>query len=136
MRGAGWSLRGRAGLVAALLVAVNPLLVWYSQEARAYSLFVLATALSFWLFARAHARPTMQRLVAWGLVSALALCTHYFAVFVVAAEALLLLAMRRAPLRRRLAGVGIVVAAAGALAGLAWTQHTHARWQGVFALRI
>src|SRR4051812_20123461 len=126
----------RAGLVAALLVAVNPVLVWYSQEARAYSLFVLVTALSFWLFARAHARPTIRRLVAWGLVSALALCTHYFAVFVVAAEALLLLAVRRAPLRRRLAGAGIVAAAAGALAGLAWTQHTHARWQGVFALRV
>ena len=31
----------RAGLVAAALVAVNPYFVWYSQEARSYSLLVL-----------------------------------------------------------------------------------------------
>ena len=31
----------RAGVAAAALVAVNPLLVWYSQEARAYSVLVL-----------------------------------------------------------------------------------------------
>src|SRR5438876_576650 len=31
----------RAGLIAAALFAVNPLLVWYSQEARAYALLAL-----------------------------------------------------------------------------------------------
>ncbi len=30
----------RAAVLAAALVAVNPLFVWYSQEARAYALFV------------------------------------------------------------------------------------------------
>jgi len=35
----------RAGLIAAALVAVNPLFVWYSQEARAYALFVLTALL-------------------------------------------------------------------------------------------
>src|ERR1700687_4805193 len=34
----------RAALVAAALVAVNPLFVWYSQEARAYALLVLTVA--------------------------------------------------------------------------------------------
>ena len=39
----------RAGLIAAALVTVNPLLVWYSQEARVYALFVaLAGAHPFW----------------------------------------------------------------------------------------
>jgi mannosyltransferase len=37
----------RAGLAAAALVAVNPMLLWYSQEARAYALFSLLTAISF-----------------------------------------------------------------------------------------
>ena len=37
-------LRGRrAGIAAAALVAVNPMLLWYSQEARAYALFSLLT---------------------------------------------------------------------------------------------
>src|SRR3954453_11509327 len=34
---------GRVGVVAAALVAVNPMLVWYSQEARGYALFALLT---------------------------------------------------------------------------------------------
>ena len=36
----------RAALACAAIVAVNPLFVWYSQEARAYSLFVLFAALA------------------------------------------------------------------------------------------
>src|SRR5829696_6847352 len=43
----------RAGLVAAALAACSPLLVWYSQESRAYALLALMTALTLWLFARA-----------------------------------------------------------------------------------
>src|SRR5205809_3615402 len=34
----------RAGLITAALVATSPFLVWYSQEARSYSLFVLTGA--------------------------------------------------------------------------------------------
>src|SRR5215212_1490594 len=33
----------RAGLLAAMAVAVSPLMVWYSQEARAYALLVLTS---------------------------------------------------------------------------------------------
>jgi mannosyltransferase len=40
----------RAGLVVAALAAVNPLLVWYSQEARSYALVVLLTGLSLVFF--------------------------------------------------------------------------------------
>src|SRR5947209_3430985 len=35
----------RAGLIAAALVACNPLLIWYSQEARSYALLLLMTSL-------------------------------------------------------------------------------------------
>jgi mannosyltransferase len=112
----------RVGLLAALLVAVNPLLIWYSQEARSYSLLVLLTATTFWLFARARAAPAPARLLAWAGASALALCTHYFAVFVVLPEALMLLADRRAGLRLRLVAVGSVGAVGALLAGLADTQ--------------
>ena len=34
----------RAGLIAAALAACNPLLIWYSQEARSYELLVLLTS--------------------------------------------------------------------------------------------
>jgi len=44
----------RAGLVAAAIVAVSPALIWFSQDARAYALVFLLTALSFLFFARAR----------------------------------------------------------------------------------
>ena len=47
----------RAAIVCAALVAVNPLFVWYSQEARAYALFVLMAALAMLCFLRALREP-------------------------------------------------------------------------------
>jgi mannosyltransferase len=79
-----------AGVIAAAAFAVNPLLVWYSQEARAYSLLVLLTTGSLLFFARSLNRQPGS-LMWWAIVSSLALATHYFALFVVAAEALVLL---------------------------------------------
>ena len=50
----GAELRGRrAGIVAAALVAVNPMLLWYSQEARGYALLALLTAAAALYFVRA-----------------------------------------------------------------------------------
>jgi len=47
----------RVGLIAAAIVAVNPFLIWFSQDARAYSLVFLLTCLSFLFFARALRDP-------------------------------------------------------------------------------
>jgi mannosyltransferase len=71
----------RSGLIAAALVAVNPFLVWYSQEARAYALFAFFSAVSLMFFARRSALP-------WAVASALAIATHYFAIFLVAPMAI------------------------------------------------
>lgn len=107
----------RAALAASALAAVSPLLVWYSQEARAYALLVLLCALSFLWFARGVRRE--EGLWAWALFSALALTTHYFAAFPVAAEALLLL---RARGRAALPPVAVVGLAGAALLPLAIEQ--------------
>jgi mannosyltransferase len=125
----GRALAGRrVGLIAAALVAVNPLLVWYSQEARAYALLVLVSTLSLWLFVRARTRPTLGRLLAWALAAAVALCTHYFALFVVAPEALVLLAARRARLGWRLLALLLVGGVATSLLGLALAQRARTYW--------
>jgi mannosyltransferase len=84
----------RAGLVAAALVAVNPFLVWYSQEARSYALLGLLGAASLLLFGWAL-RGDRRGLVAWAAVSALAVATHHFALFLVAAEAIWLVLVLR-----------------------------------------
>ena len=55
----------RAGLLGAALVACSPLLVWYSQEARAYALLGLLSALSVLAFEGARRRPSGSRLASW-----------------------------------------------------------------------
>jgi hypothetical protein len=101
-----------AGVVAAALVAFNPLLVWYSQEARPYSLLVLLGGLSLLFFLRANGRRERRDLWLWALVSALALLTHYFAAFLVVPEGLWLAWAWRPRLPALLAGAA--VAAVGA----------------------
>jgi mannosyltransferase len=99
-------ISGRAGLIAAGLVACNPLLIWYSQEARSYSLLVLLTAVSLLAFAYAVATPSRRTLSVWVIASGLALATHYYALLAIVPQALWLLA---AHWRRRAVQVAIVI---------------------------
>ncbi len=127
-------LRGRrAGLMAAALVAVNPMLLWYSQEARAYALLALLCAVSLLYCVRALRYGRRRDLTIWGIVSALALATHYFAIFPILAE-IVLLARRRG--RDSLAGLWIIAVAGLLLAPLAIHQMSigHAEWIGTFSL--
>jgi mannosyltransferase len=111
----------RAGVITAALVATSPFLIWYSQEARAYALLGLLAASSVALFVRLTKRPSGRLLTAWALTSALALATHYFAVFLIAPEALWLLARGRPRVRVVLA-VGGLAAVSAALLPLALHQ--------------
>ncbi|HZP72549.1 MAG TPA: glycosyltransferase family 39 protein [Gaiellaceae bacterium] len=71
----------RLGLVAALIAATSPYLVFYSQEARAYALFTLLTILSVVCCLRAIAAPSPRAIAWWSLSIAAAIATHYFAIF-------------------------------------------------------
>ncbi len=71
---------------------MNPLFVWYSQEARAYGLFVLMSALAMFCFLRAQQEPTPRRLAAFAATASLALLSHYFAAFLLAPMIVMLLA--------------------------------------------
>lgn len=108
--GIGRRLAGeRAAIALAALVAVHPLLVYYSQEARGYAAVALACALGFMWFLDGAAWR-------WALASAVALACHYFAIFPVGIEAAILLA------RRRYAPVAAVGAAGLALLPLLTRQ--------------
>jgi mannosyltransferase len=114
-------LRSRlGGLVVAALTSVAPVLVWYSQEARSYALFVFLGALSVLFFARAIDNPSRLNLWSWTAASALAIATHYFAGFLVLAETLIFL--RRLG-RRAVPSIGAVLLVAAALAPLAYHQY-------------
>jgi len=115
----------RAALASAALIACNPLLWWFSQEARAYALLIALAILGALLWLRALRAPSNERaLLAWGAVAALALATHYYALFLVAPQALWLLV--RAPgIRERAAALALPVLAGVALLPLALTQRTN-----------
>jgi mannosyltransferase len=130
----GAELRGRrAGLWLAGLVAVNPMLLWYSQEARAYSLLVALCAVSLLFTLRAVRGGARRDYIWWGVFSGLAVATHYFAIFPIVAEVFLLW---RARGRASWPGLAILAAACAALAPLAHHQMAigHADWIGNFGL--
>jgi 4-amino-4-deoxy-L-arabinose transferase-like glycosyltransferase len=133
--GIGRELAGaRAAAACAAIVAVNPLFVWYSQEARAYALFVLLSALAILCFLRARRQPTRGRMAAFALCGSLALLTHYFAVFLLAPMALVLLA-DRATRRPALPAVGVIAAVGAGLLPLIIAQGGHnTQWIGRWAL--
>lgn len=126
----GSELRGRrTGIVAAALVAVNPMLLWYSQEARSYALLALLTAAAALYFVRALRAGRRRDLTLWGVFSVLALATHYFAIFPIALEAVWLLKRRG---RSALAGLWVVLLGGLALTPLVIHQASlgHAEWIG------
>jgi Dolichyl-phosphate-mannose-protein mannosyltransferase len=130
----------RAALIAGTLVAVNPLFVWYSQEARVYALFVLTSAIAMLCFLRALAVPSGRRLAAFALAAAIALLTHYFSVFLLAPMALWLLRGRAGrPLigggRAAAAAVAVPALTGAALVPLIVAQGGHGtQWIGRWAL--
>ncbi|HUM68605.1 MAG TPA: glycosyltransferase family 39 protein, partial [Chloroflexota bacterium] len=86
--------RGGMVLVAALLTAVNPALIYYSQETRMYALLGLLAVLSAWALWQWWAALGQVRW-AWGaayvLLAAAGLYTHYFFPAVLVAQNLVVL---------------------------------------------
>lgn len=119
----------RAALIVAALTAFNPFLIWYSQEARAYSMLVLLSACTVLAFAYALERPRALSLALWALACVLALLTHYYALIVIVPEAVWLLYEHR---RSRAVQLGIAGVVAGGLAllplAITQTQTHNNRW--------
>jgi uncharacterized membrane protein len=125
----------RVGVAAAALVAVNPMLVWYGQEARAYALLALFSAGALWCFVVALETPSRNVLAGWALLSMLALATHYFAVFAWLPEAVWLLARHRRLAATWLASAAVAVVGLGLVALAAAQQgHGNPNWIGSIAL--
>ncbi len=122
----------RAGVVAAALTACNPLLVWYSQEFRPYETMVLLSGAGLLAFAHARERPTTKALIAWAVLSALALANHYYAMLTVVPEAVWLLVIHRRDrsLKAVVLAVALVAACGLALLPLAISQNStgNASW--------
>ncbi|MBV8217677.1 MAG: glycosyltransferase family 39 protein [Solirubrobacterales bacterium] len=116
----------RAGVITAALVACNPLLIWYAQEARSYELLVLFSGLSLLGFAYLLERPTAGTAAGWVIASALALATHYYAILLIVPEAICLLVIHRRT-RAVQTAVGLVALGGLALIPLALSQQRTGR---------
>lgn len=75
----------RAAQLAALFVALGPLLVRYGQEARMYGLVALLVTLAVYCLIRAMHRSQNRWWILYSLSLAAALYTHYYAIFVLPA---------------------------------------------------
>jgi mannosyltransferase len=85
----------RVGLIASSLLATNAFHIYYSQEARAYSLVVLFTTLSSLFFVRAIECRSNWNWVCYVLTATLASYSHFFAWLIIGAQWISLLALRR-----------------------------------------
>jgi uncharacterized membrane protein len=127
----------RTARIAALLVAVNPMLVWYSQEARPYALLAFLGAASLWACARAVRRRRPFDCVVWGVVAALTVATHYFGVFAVVPEAVWLTIALRHHWRRVALAVAPLAITVASLATYALAQRTQKQeWMRLWPVRV
>ena len=102
----------RAGLLAAFLATINPLQVWYAQEARMYAFLLLLTTTASYALWRALAGDSLRRwFLLYLLFAGLSFLTHYTAIFLIGAHFLfwvwLLLGHRQR--RLLLIGSGVVL---------------------------
>ncbi|MGQ9502212.1 MAG: glycosyltransferase family 39 protein [Anaerolineae bacterium] len=91
------SLFGRqVALLSSALIALNPFLVWYSQEARMYALAAFVAACATWYFASAlrafeGGRASVLHWIAYSACVVIGLYTHLYTAFSVPAHGMYLL---------------------------------------------
>ncbi len=81
----------KTGLIAAALLAVNYFHIWYSQEGRPYAMFALMAIFSFYRLIIFIKRSTLKNALYYGLFSALMIDTHFFGLFVLVSQAIIIL---------------------------------------------
>jgi len=79
------------GLIAALLMAVSIFHIQYSQEARVYTMYSAATCFSFYHMYLFVLQPSRQRSIWYGLSTVWMLASHFFGLFGLAAQGIIVL---------------------------------------------
>jgi len=92
----------KAALAAALLFALSPTHVYYSQEARGYTMTILLVLASTWSFVRAVQEDRERDWLLWVVFSTIAFYSHLFSCLVLLAQAASLLALREPRIWRRM----------------------------------
>lgn len=85
----------KTGLFAALFMALAPLHVYYSQEARMYSFAAFSVALSFYFFWKVLNKGNMVNLVGYGISNAFVLYSDYLAYLIFPTQFIYFLLFKR-----------------------------------------
>ncbi len=107
-----------AAVVAATVLALSPVHIWYSQEARMYTMTVLLVAISYLAIIAFYRSGQMRWVMAYGLSVLCALYVDYSSIYALAPQLLLLIYI--AKVRRREAYKLWIAGAAAILAFLPW----------------
>jgi hypothetical protein len=111
----------RAALLASLVLALAPLHIWYSQEARMYALALCFVALSYLALIAFEQTRRTGWVVLYGVVTLIALYTSYSSIYALAPQGLLFILVT---LRLRRASAPLWLAAFGVGLGfLPWFGH-------------
>ena len=100
----------RVGLASALILAISPMHIWYSQEARGYCLSTFLTMLMAYFFFSAVKKNRLCLWVGFILSSGAAVYTNYFCFYVlIAVSALFFLKIYRHLLWQWIASIGFIL---------------------------
>ncbi len=135
------------GLISPLFLAVNAFHIWYSLEARSYSLLVFLATLSSYCFVEGIRKPSATKWSLYAISTALAAYSHFFGVLLLPAHAVSLLFLRRERVPRAYliasyAGIGIMELPIGLFVltseggSLAWVPKLGIGHIGGFALAL
>lgn len=99
------------GIIAAAAAVFSPFLIYYSQEARAYSmaLFFITFAMVFYL--RALKDNSTRNWALFGILSALAFWSHFYVFVLIAALAIYALALQVLDIRKNIRKIGTILIA-------------------------
>lgn len=85
----------RLATLATILLSVSPFGIWYSQEVRMYSLTTLLVLMTSFFFLRLLRQDTARNWIAFGLCALLAMYSDYLYLFVILAQAMFLIILRK-----------------------------------------
>jgi len=88
--------RRSAGLIGALLLAISPFHVWYSQEARMYTMVTFFMLGANYFFVKVLRGDSLREWFGYAVCTLLAIYTHYFACLIPLSHFLFLFLNRRA----------------------------------------
>jgi mannosyltransferase len=97
----------RVGLTAGLLLALNPVTLYYAQEARGYALAMLLVTLAAYALVMLIQKPSTEWAVAFAVLGGLAAYSHFFAILALGAMIVSLALLRKADVPWKLVGQSV-----------------------------